>query len=58
MEKLYDELAMLEYPKGLVNIRQKQDQARYILERTLEDLTRVKINKNLEKKLEEWRDEP
>jgi len=58
MEKLYDELAMLEYPKGLVNIRQKQDQARYILERTLEDLTHAKINKNLEKKLEEWRNEP
>jgi len=58
MEKVYDELVTLEYPKGLVNIRQKQDQARYILERTLEDLTRAKINKDLEKKLEEWRNEP
>ncbi|MCA6214494.1 haloacid dehalogenase [Thermococcus bergensis] len=56
MEKVYDELVTLEYPKGLVNIRQKQDQARYVLERTLEDLTRAKVNKDLEKKLEEWRD--
>ena len=58
MEKVYDGLVTLEYPKGLVNVRQKQDQARYILERTLEDLTRAKINKDLEKKLEEWRNEP
>ncbi|ADT83546.1 translin family protein [Thermococcus barophilus] len=53
MESVYEELMTLEYPKGLVNIRQKQDQARYILERTLEDLTRAKINKALEEKLEE-----
>ncbi|NJE26825.1 haloacid dehalogenase [Thermococcus sp. MV5] len=57
MEKIYNELVTLEYPKGLVNIRQKQDQARYILEKTLEDLARAKINKALEKKLEEWRNE-
>ena len=57
MEKVYDELVTLEYPKGLVNVRQKQDQARYILERTLEDLTRAKINKDLEKKLEELKNE-
>ena len=53
MESIYEELMTLEYPKGLVNIRQKQDQARYILERTLEDLTRAKISKTLEEKLEE-----
>jgi len=53
MEGIYEELMTLEYPKGLVNIRQKQDQARYTLERTLEDLTRAKISKALEKKLEE-----
>ena len=53
MEGIYEELMTLEYPKGLVNIRQKQDQARYTLERTLEDLTRAKISKALEEKLEE-----
>jgi len=53
MESIYEELMTLEYPKGLVNIRQKQDQARYILERTLEDLTRAKISKALEEKLKE-----
>ncbi|ASJ00790.1 translin family protein [Thermococcus gorgonarius] len=52
MEELYEELMTLEYPKGLVNIRTKQDQARHVLERTLEDLTRAKLNKELEEKLE------
>ncbi|BAW31803.1 MAG: haloacid dehalogenase [Methanobacteriales archaeon] len=42
IRRLYDELSILEYPKGLVNIRHKQDNARYILERTLEDLARAK----------------
>lgn len=51
MEELYGELMTLEYPKGLVNIRTKQDQARHILERTLEDLTRAKLNKRFEEKL-------
>lgn len=53
MEHIYEGLMTLEYPKGLVNIRQKQDAARRILERTLEDLTRAKLNRDLEKKLEE-----
>lgn len=52
MENVYEELMTLEYPKGLVNIRQKQDQARYILEKTLEDLTRAKINRSVEEKIE------
>jgi translin len=52
MESVYEELMTLEYPKGLVNVRQKQDQARHILERTLEDLTRAKLNKELEERLE------
>jgi len=51
MEHVYEELMTLEYPKGLVNIRQKQDAARGILERTLEDLTRAKLSKDLEEKL-------
>ncbi len=51
MENVYNALMTLEYPKGLVNIRTKQDQARHILERTLEDLTRAKLNKKLEEKL-------
>lgn len=51
MEKLYEELMSLEYPKGVVNVRVKQDQARHVLERTLEDLTRAKLNKSLEEKL-------
>ena len=51
MEKLYGELMSLEYPKGVVNVRVKQDQARHVLERTLEDLTRAKLNKSLEEKL-------
>lgn len=52
MEDVYEELMTLEYPKGLVNVRQKQDQARHILERTLEDLTRAKLNRKLEERLE------
>lgn len=52
MERVYNALTTLEYPKGLVNVRQKQDQARYVLERTLEDLTRAKLNRSLEEKLE------
>lgn len=52
MERIYNALMTLEYPKGLVNVRQKQDQARYILERTLEDLTRAKLSKSLEEKLD------
>ncbi|AFK22672.1 haloacid dehalogenase [Pyrococcus sp. ST04] len=53
MEEVYEELMTLEYPKGLVNVRQKQDQARYILERTLEDITRAKLNMKLQQKMEE-----
>ncbi|WP_297506617.1 haloacid dehalogenase [Thermococcus sp.] len=52
MERTYNALMTLEYPKGLVNIRQKQDQARYVLERTLEDLTRAKLGNELEEMLE------
>ena len=51
MESVYEELMTLEYPKGLVNVRGKQDQARGILERTLEDLTRAKLNARLESQL-------
>ncbi len=51
MESVYEELMTLEYPKGLVNVRVKQDQARGILERTLEDLTRAKLNARLESRL-------
>ncbi len=52
MEKVYEELMTLEYPKGLVNVRGKQDQARGILERSLEDLTRAKISRSLEERIE------
>ncbi|NJE01050.1 haloacid dehalogenase [Thermococcus sp. JdF3] len=52
MEKTYEELMTLEYPKGLVNVRGKQDQARNILERTLEDLMRAKLSRSLEIKLD------
>lgn len=45
IKELYDELSIFEYPKGLLNIRHKQDNARYILERTLEDLARAKAHK-------------
>ncbi|ASJ03230.1 haloacid dehalogenase [Thermococcus profundus] len=51
MERVYNALMTLEYPKGLVNVRTKQDQARHILERTLEDLTRAKFSMRLEEKL-------
>ncbi len=51
MESVYEELMTLEYPKGLVNVRGKQDQDRGILERTLEDLTRAKLNARLESRL-------
>jgi len=52
MERIYNAFTTLEYPKGLVNVRQKQDQARYALEKTLEDLTRAKLSRSLEEKLE------
>jgi len=52
MEEVYNALMTLEYPRGLVNIRQKQDTARYVLERTLEDLTRAKLIRRLEDRLE------
>ncbi|BDH78955.1 haloacid dehalogenase [Methanothermobacter tenebrarum] len=42
IKDFYDELSILEYPRSLVNIKHKQDNARYILERTLEDLIRAK----------------
>lgn len=42
IKDLYDELSILDYPKSFVNIRHKQDNARYILERTLEDLIRAR----------------
>ncbi len=48
MEAVYNELMGLDYPKGLVNVRQKQDQARRVVERTLEDLTRAKLEDKLE----------
>ena len=51
MEEVYNALMRLEYPKGLVNVRVKQDQARGIVERTLEDLTRAKLSKALEERL-------
>jgi len=46
IKELYDELSLFEYPKGLVNVRHKQDNARYILERTLEDFIRAKGSYN------------
>lgn len=46
IKELYDELSLFEYPKGLVNVRHKQDNARYILERTLEDFIRAKRSYN------------
>ncbi len=52
MEGVYNALMKLGYPKGLVNVRVKQDQARHIVERTLEDLTRAKLSKALEEKLQ------
>ncbi len=51
MESVYSDLMMLDYPKGLVNVRQKQDQARKTVERTLEDITRAKLERELEDKL-------
>ncbi len=52
MEEIYSALMELEYPKGLLNIRVKQDQARHAVERTLEDLTRAKLNSELSERLE------
>jgi len=52
MQDTYDVLMTLDYPKGLVNIRVKQDQARRVLERSLEDLSRARLSKALEDKLE------
>lgn len=51
MEAVYHELMTLDYPKGLVNVRQKQDQARRVVERTLEDITRAKLEGRLEELL-------
>ncbi|AIF69791.1 hypothetical protein PAP_06995 [Palaeococcus pacificus DY20341] len=53
MEHIYEEIMRLDYPKGVVNVRQKQDSARKLVERTLEDLTRAKLTKKLEDKIGE-----
>ena len=52
MEGLYEEVMSAEYPRGLINIKQKQDAMRFVVERTLEDLTRAKLTKELETKIE------
>ena len=52
MEDIYERIMSVEYPKGLINIKQKQDSLRYVIERTLEDLTRAKLTKDLETKIE------
>jgi len=52
MEGLYERVMSAEYPRGLINIKQKQDAMRFVVERTLEDLTRAKLTKELETKIE------
>lgn len=53
MEEIYAALMTLDYPKGLLNIKVKQDQVRKTVEKTLEDLTRAELNLRLRRRLED-----
>ncbi|MEM2901097.1 MAG: translin family protein [Thermoplasmata archaeon] len=53
MEKLYEIIMKFDYPSGLLPIRQKQDNARAILERTRSDLAVACRGKALEERIKE-----
>ncbi|NPA75183.1 MAG: translin family protein [Euryarchaeota archaeon] len=51
MEKLYEMLMLFNYPSGLVPIKQKQDMARALVEKTRGEITIATMNRNLEEKM-------
>jgi translin len=53
MEKLYEMVMRFDYPSGLLPMRQKQDTARAILERTRSDLAVACCGKALEERIKE-----
>ncbi len=53
MEEIYEMLLRFNYPSGLVPIKQKQDLARALVEKTRGEITIATMNRRLEKKLTE-----
>jgi translin len=47
IERIYESLAPADYPRGLLNLKQKMDMCRAIMEKSLEDLARAKQTKEL-----------
>jgi len=47
IERIYESLAPADYPRGLINLKQKMDMCRAIMEKSLEDLARAKQTKEL-----------
>ncbi len=54
MEAIYEMLLRFNYPSGLVPIKQKQDLARSLVEKTRGEITIAAMNKKLERKIEEF----
>ncbi len=52
MEKIYEILMQFNYPSGLVPIKQKQDMARALVEKTRGEITIATMNRNLEEKIQ------
>jgi len=51
IEEIYRAMAPADYPRGLINLKQKIDACRAIMERSLEDLTRAKQNSELKEEI-------
>jgi translin len=47
IERIYRALAPADYPRGLINLKQKMDACRSIMEKSLEDLARAKQSSEL-----------
>ncbi len=57
MEEFYEMLMRFNYPSGLVPIKQKQDVARALVEKTRGEITIAAMNRNLELKIEKFEKE-
>ncbi|MDY6985967.1 MAG: haloacid dehalogenase [Candidatus Thermoplasmatota archaeon] len=53
IERIYKTLAPADYPRGLINLKQKVDACRAIMEKSLEDLARAKQSSELTRLLSE-----
>lgn len=53
IERIYRSLAPADYPRGLINLKQKMDACRAIMEKSLEDLARAKQSSDLTRLLSE-----